>query len=162
MAQTTTNPDGTAGHRTPAAKPESKGFTLPNPDAPAPTLTAGGAAPATTTATAVTTAPPPPTDGVRSDTATRDMAIGGGVLFVLLIAFFFAKGAYANRLVGKRVAPRSANAAGWWLFLLLTSLAGGGVLAVVDQDRFLTPIYMASFLGVALLALILMLVTGRR
>ncbi|WP_295383836.1 hypothetical protein [uncultured Thiodictyon sp.] len=111
----------------------------------------------------MTTAPPIPPEIVgKSDTLTRDLAIGGGVLLVLVIAFFFAKGAYANLLVRQRVAPSSANAAGWWLFVLLTSLATCGVLAVVDQVRFMTPIYLASFLGVALLALILMLVTGRR
>ena len=162
MAQTTTTPDSLAGPQGPAAKPAPQGFRLPDPNPPPPSLTDGGApganpqgstAAPTTALTAI---------DVKSDTLPRDLAIGGGVLLVLVIAFFFAKGAYANLLVGRRVAPRSANAAGWWLFVLLTSLATCGVLAVVDQVRFVTPIYLASFLGVALLALILMLVTGRR
>ncbi len=163
MAQTHTTPDSTAAHPG-AATPATHGFNLPDPNASASNLTAGeapGASPAA--GTAVTTAPPIPPEIVgKSDTLTRDLAIGGGVLLVLVIAFFFAKGAYANLLVRQRVAPSSANAAGWWLFVLLTSLATCGVLAVVDQVRFMTPIYLASFLGVALLALILMLVTGRR
>ena len=163
MAQTPTTPDSTAGHQGQAAKPAPQGFKLPNPNPPAANLTAGGAPGATPAAgPAVTTRPATPIEGVKSDTLPRDLAVGGGVLLVLVIAFFFAKGAYANMLVGKRVAPSSANAAGWWLFVLLTSLATGVVLAVVDQVRFVTPIYIASFLGVAVLALILMLMTGRR
>ncbi|WP_295455047.1 hypothetical protein [uncultured Thiodictyon sp.] len=163
MAQTTTTPDSMAGHQGQAAKPAPQGFRLPDPNAPPPSLTDGGALGSNPPgSTAAPTIPLTSIDGVRSDTLPRDLAIGGGILLVLVIAFFFAKGAYANLLVGKRVAPRSANAAGWWLFVLLTSLATCGVLAVVDQVRFVTPIYLASFLGVALLALILMLVTGRR
>lgn len=179
MAEKATTPEGSAGHHGQAAKPatantaarpDSKGFKLPDPDTQPPGLSAAGtpdlpgateaAAPAAatlTTASAITR-----TGGIKADTGPRDMAIGGGVLLVLVIAFFFAKTGYANMLVGKRVAPRSANASGWWLFILLSSLATGGVLAVVDQERFLAPIYIAGFVGVALLALILMLMTGRR
>ena len=163
MAQTTSTSDSTVGHQGQPAKPAPQGFKLPDPNGPAANLPAGGAPGANPVAgTAVTTVPPTPIEGVESDTLPRDLAVGGGVLLVLVIAFFFAKGAYANMLVGKRVAPSSANAPGGWLFVLLTSLATGGVLAIIDQARFLTPIYIASFLGVALLALILMLVTGRR
>jgi hypothetical protein len=178
MAEKSTTPEGGAGHQGQAAKPatantaarpDSKGFKLPDPNTQPPALSAAtttalpGASQAAPTAATLTTVPAiNPSGGVKADTGPRDLAIGGGVWLVLVIAFFFAKTGYANMLVGKRVAPRSANASGWWLFILLTSLATGGVLAVVDQERFLAPIYIAGFVGVALLALILMLMTGRR
>ncbi|SEK17361.1 MULTISPECIES: hypothetical protein [unclassified Variovorax] len=136
----------------------NSGFTLPAPtEAPA-------AAPTTTTATVIL----PPgqkfegTYTVASDTSSRDLLIGGGVLLALFIAFFFARGAYANSLVGRRVPPAKANAAGWWLFIFMGSLATGLVLSVVNASRFLTPVIMGSVASVALLALILMLVTGRK
>lgn len=136
----------------------NSGFTLPAPsEAPA-------AAPTTTTATVIL----PPgqkfegTYTVVSDTSSRDMLIGGGVLLVLFVAFFFARGAYANSLVGRRIPPNKANAAGWWLFIFLGSLATGLVLSTVNTSRFLTPLIMGPVGAVALLALVLMLVTGRK
>jgi len=90
------------------------------------------------------------------------MAVAGGVLLVLLVAFFFAKNAYANALVGQKIAPKSANAGAWWLFILLTSLATISVLSVVDQVRFLTVLFVSPFALVALISLSLMLVTSRR
>ncbi len=171
MAEKSTTPESGAGQQgqtakpataNTAARPDSKGFKLPDPNTrpPGPPAAATLAPESAGTLTEVPAIKA--TDGVKADTGPRDLAIGGGVWLVLVIAFFFAKTGYANMLVGKRVAPRSANASGWWLFILLTSLATGGVLAVVDQERFLAPIYIAGFVGVALVALILMLMTGRR
>ena len=74
--------------------------------------------PAETTGQA--TAPSIKFDVGSAGPSSRDMLIGGAVLLVLMVAFFFAKNAYANLLVGKRVQPRSANAAGWWLWVFLT------------------------------------------
>jgi hypothetical protein len=136
----------------------NSGFTLPAPsEAPA-------AAPTTTTATVIL----PPgqkfegTYTVVSDTSSRDMLIGGGVLLVLFVAFFFARGAYANSLVGRRIPPNKANAAGWWLFIFLGSVATGLVLSTINTSRFLTPLMMGPIGAVALLALVLMLVIGRK
>ena len=133
----------------------NSGFSLPTPsDAP------------TTTATATIILPPGEkfegTYTVVSDTSSRDLLIGGGVLLVLFIAFFFARGAYANHLVGRRIPPNKANAAGWWLFVFMASLSTGLVLSAVNATRFFTPAIMAPVGGVALLALTLMLVTGRK
>ena len=97
-----------------------------------------------------------------TDTSQRDMVIAGGILLVLVIAFFFAKTAYANALVAKKIAPRSANAAGWWLFILLTCMAVAGVLGFINQAKFLTPYFMAPLGLVSLVSLILMLISGRR
>ncbi|MSR16100.1 MAG: hypothetical protein EXR86_16445 [Gammaproteobacteria bacterium] len=92
----------------------------------------------------------------------RDYAIAGAVLAVLLIAFFFVRGAYANHLVGKKVSPNSANAAGWWLFIFLTGLAMAAVMAILSPVKFLAPLFMAPLGLVSVVALILMLITGRR
>lgn len=93
---------------------------------------------------------------------SRDYAIGGGVLLVLLIAFFFAKNAYANHLASKRVAPGAANAAGWWLFIFLTSLSTASVLAVVNSAKFLSLVFMAPMGIVSIVALFFMLTNSRR
>ena len=136
----------------------NSGFVLPTPKE------ASEAVPNTTTATVIM----PPgekfegTYTVASDTSSRDLLIGGGVLLVLFIAFFFARSAYANSLVSRRVPPNKANAASWWLFIFMASLSTGLVLSAVNASRFLTPLIMAPVAAVALLSLALMLVTGRK
>jgi hypothetical protein len=133
---------------------KDSGFSLPAPTDAAPT----------TTATVIL----PPgekfegTYTVVTDTSSRDLMIGGGVLLVLFVAFYFAKNAYANMLVGKRVSPHKANAAGWWLFCFLALLATGVVLVVVNSAQFMTPIIIAPLTVAALVALVLMLVSGRK
>lgn len=102
------------------------------------------------------------TPGNAVDTSSRDTAIGGGILLVLFIAFFFAKNAYANTLVGKRVPPGKANAAGWWLFIFLGALSTGVVLAAVNATKFMAPLIVGPLAVVGLVALILMLVSGRK
>ena len=78
------------------------------------------------------------------------------------IGFFFARAGYANMLVRKRVAPAKANAAGWWLFVFLGSLATAVVLAAINPIKFLAPLTIAPLGGVAVVALILMVVSSRR
>lgn len=134
------------------------GFALP---APAEAASAAGTA---TTATVIVS-PGEKFEGtytVVSDTSSRDLLIGGGILLVLFTAFFFAKNAYANTLVGKRIPPNKANAAGWWLFVFLSSLSTGVVLTAINASRFMTPLIMGPVAAVALVSLILMLVSGRK
>jgi len=134
-----------------------RGFQLPPPTQPQAPVEPG------TTAVTVEVESSPIHLGVGvADTASRDLMIGAGILLLLMIGFFFARNAYANMLVGKRVAPGKANAAGWWLFILLTSLATGAILAVVNPIKFLAPLTLGPVGAIALLALILMLVSGRR
>ena len=99
---------------------------------------------------------------VVSETSPRDLLIGSAVLLVLLVAFFFAKNAYANSLVSKRVSPNSANAAGWWLFILLGSLATAAVLMAINAAKFTSPLVLGPLAVVAVLALILMVTSGRK
>jgi hypothetical protein len=134
---------------------DSSGFALPNPDA---AKTPPAADPATTTET-VGDVPVLPG---AADTSSRDLLVGGGILLVLFIAFFFAKNAYANNLVVKRVPPNKANAAGWWLFIFLASLSTGVVLAAVNSAKFLAPFIIGPIIAVGLLALVLTFVSGRK
>jgi hypothetical protein len=131
---------------------KDSGFSLPPP----------------TDAASAAAAPPPtasvilsPDTGV-TDTSSRDLMIGGGILLVMFVAFFFAKNAYANTLVAKRVPPNKANMAGWWLFVFLASLATGVVLAVVNSSKFMTPLIIGPVAAVGLVALVLMIFSGRK
>ncbi len=137
---------------------DNGGFTLPppvEPGQPAPSAAASAVTNAVTQAEAGVVAP-------EVNTSSRDNLIGGAILLVLFVAFFFAKNAYANMLVGKRVPPGKANAAGWWLFIFLASLSTGVVLAAVNAAKFLAPLIIGPLAAVGLLALVLMLVSGRK
>lgn len=136
---------------------QAQGFALPAPQA----------APATQTSAAAATQSqiqvlPAETGIDQQGPQPRDYVIGGGILVVLLIAFFFVKGAYANHLAGKRVSPGPANAAGWWLFIFLSSLAIASVLAITSPVKFLTPLFMGPICIVGLVAIILVFISGRR
>ncbi len=132
---------------------DNAGFTLPPPAAePATPATPATAAPATSAS--VETAPALDQVGA-TDTSSRDTLIGGAVLLILFVAFFFAKNAYANGLVAKRVSPNKANASGWWLFIFLASLATAVVLAAVNSHKFLAPLFMGPLVLVGLVALVL-------
>lgn len=135
----------------------SSGFALPAPSENAPTALDAPAV--TTTSTEV---PSLASINLREDTSSRDLMVGGAIILVLLVAFFFAKNAYANTLVAKRVPPNKANTAGWWLFIGLAGIAIGVVLAAVSSSRFMTPFVLGPLGGVGLLGLILAVVTGRK
>lgn len=132
---------------------DNAGFSLPAPQAPAnDSLSTSTETPQNTTVNTALTA----------DTSSRDLLIGGAVLLVLFVAFFFAKNAYANMLVGKRVPPNKANAAGWWLFIFLASLSTGVVLAGVNPARYVAPLVMGPLGFIALTTLVLTFVSGRK
>lgn len=92
---------------------------------------------------------------VQEETGSRDLAIGGGVIVVLLIAFFFAKQGFTNSLVKKRVSPSKAGMAGWWLFIFLSAIAIGAVLAAVNPAKFLSVLILAPLGIVALVSAVL-------
>lgn len=143
---------------------DNAGFTLPAPvTAPASAPPAADAAGTSASATTATTEPAPALDPASTtDTSSRDTLVGGVVLLLLFIAFFFAKNAYANGLVAKRVPPNKANASGWWLFIFLASLATGVVLAAVNAHKFLAPLFMGPLVLVGLVALLLTFTSSRR
>ncbi|KAB8047609.1 hypothetical protein GCN78_22075 [Janthinobacterium rivuli] len=142
---------------------DNTGFTLPAPvTAPASAPPAADAAAAASAATATTEAAPAFDAAGTTDTSSRDTLVGGVVLLLLFIAFFFAKNAYANGLVAKRVPPNKANASGWWLFIFLASLATGVVLAAVNAHKFLAPLFMGPLVLVGLVALLLTFTSSRR
>lgn len=131
------------------------GFVLPAP----------GSSPAQTSTATVATPGAEPAPNLQitiADTSSRDLLIGGAILLVLFVAFFFAKNAYANTLVGKRVSPTKANAAGWWLFVFLASLATGVVLSAINATMFLKPLILGPIAAIGILALVLMLLSGRK
>ena len=141
---------------------DNAGFALPAPQ----TASAGdaGASAMTSASTTVTQSEvvTSTTTNITADTSSRDLLIGGAILLLLFIAFFFAKNAYANTLVAKRVPPNKANAAGWWLFIVLASLATGVVLVAVNSAKFLAPLIIGPIAVVAVVALVLTFVSSRK
>jgi len=142
-------------------KKDNVGFALPEPTkANQASSTVTESSSASTTTTVDQAMPGMAVEEVN--TGSRDLMIGGAVLLVLFIAFFFAKNAYANTLVGKRIPPTKANAAGWWMFIFLASLATGVVLAAINSAKYLAPMFIGPLGVVALVALILMILSGRK
>lgn len=137
------------------AQTNNSGFALPVP---------GEGASAAAPAVSAEVVQPPALSELAgtADTSSRDLLIGGGILLMLFVAFFFAKSGYANHLVAKRVPPTKANAAGWWLFVLLSSLATGVVLSAANAAKFMTPLIIGPVAVVGLVALVLMLLSGRK
>ncbi len=135
-------------------------------DNAAPTPPAGNDALSTTppgetgTATGMEVAP---VEGApATDTSTRDIAIGGAVFLVLLVVFFFARNAFANYLVRRRVAPSSADTAGWLLFFGLAFLSAAVVLGFVNSTKFLNVAITGTLLVFGVAAIAGALFTGRR
>lgn len=96
------------------------------------------------------------------DTSARDLTLGGGIFFVLLLAFFFARGAYVNHLVARRVAPSSAGSAGWLLFVGLSFFSAAVVLALINSAKYLSFGITVPLVVVGLATLIGALLVGRR
>lgn len=138
-------------------KKPDPGFSLPTPNEQAAAVPPLPTAQQTQAASPVQVVVPP-----GESTQSRDLLIGAAVLLVLMVVYFIAKNAYANSLVGKRVEPRSANAAGWWLWVFLSLLSIGVVLAAVNNSLLMTPFIVGPLALGALVALVLMLLSSRR
>jgi hypothetical protein len=104
----------------------------------------------------------PGSQAPATDTSTRDIAIGGAVFAFLLIVFFFARNAFVNYLVRRRVAPSSADTAGWLLFFGLAFLSAAVVLGFVNSTKFLNVAITGTLLVFGIAALAGALFTGRR
>lgn len=129
----------------------NNGFVLPTADEQAQTETATVAQ--TVQAVKVPT--------VQEETGSRDLMIAGGIIVVLLIAFFFAKRGFSNSLVKKRISPSKASMAGWWLFIFLAAVAIGAVLAAVNPVKFLSLLILGPLGVVALLSAVLAFTSSR-
>jgi hypothetical protein len=142
------------------------GFRIPE-DKPAQAPTGDGTL-STTPPTAAGTAPAtgievaPEGQVPATDTSTRDIAIGGAVFLFLLLIFFFARNAFTNHLVRRRVAPSSADTAGWLLFFGLAFLSAAVVLGFVNSTKFLSLAITGTLLVFGIAAIAGALFTGRR
>ena len=91
-------------------------------------------------------------------TSTRDMLIGGAVLVVLFVIFFFIKNFWANNLVKEKVSPSNAEASGWGLFLLLATLSTVAVLLVINTTKFFTLLAMGPAAVLTILFIVVIFV----
>lgn len=132
---------------------ENNGFVLPTADAD---VQQEGAI-----ANTIQTAESASIPMIQEETGSRDLVIAGGIIVVLLIAFFFLKRGFANSLVKKRISPSKASMAGWWLFICLSSIAIGAVLAAVNPAKFLSALILGPLGTVALISAILTFTSSR-
>ena len=142
----------------PAQAPAGDGTLSTTP--PADTATSSGAGTGTGTGIGIEVAPEGQVPA--TDTSTRDIAIGGAVFLFLLVIFFFARNAFANHLVRRRVAPSSADTAGWLLFFGLAFLSVAVVLGFVNSTKFLSVAITGTLLVFGIAAIAGALFTGRR
>ncbi|HEX8612437.1 MAG TPA: hypothetical protein VF800_14215 [Telluria sp.] len=143
----------------PASAPADPGFKLPG-DSSAPAGQTTKEADGTLTQAPIEVAPV--AGAPVTDTASRDLAIGGAVFLVLLIVYFFVRNAYVHHLVVKRVAPSTAGSAGWLMFVGLSFVSAAAVLAIINASKFLTFAITAPLVLVGLVALGAALFVGRR
>ncbi len=143
LAQANTDP----GFKVPGAGGET---------APPPTSTPAGAGAAAGIEVAPLAGAP------ATDTSSRELAIGAGVFLVLLVIFFFVRNAFAHSLVRRRVAPSSAESAGWLLFVGLSFLGAAMVLAIINASKFLTFAITGTLMVVGIAALVGAALAGRR
>ena len=132
---------------------ENNGFVLPTADE--------GTQDVNNTGNTLQTTEPVSIPMVQVETGSRDLMIAGGIIAVLLIAFFFAKNGFSNSLVKKRISPSKASMAGWWLFIFLSSVAIGAVLADVNPAKFLSILILGPLGIVALISAILTFTSSR-
>lgn len=142
------------------------GFKVPGADAAAPP----GSAPAAPGAPTAPSGAPgaagievaPVAGAPATDTSSRELAIGAGVFLVLLLIFFFVRNAFSHSLVRRRVAPSSAESAGWLLFVGLSFLGAAVVLAIINASKFLTFAVTGTLMVVGVAALVGAALAGRR
>ncbi|UMR30930.1 hypothetical protein MJ904_01275 [Massilia sp. MB5] len=152
------------------------GFKIPGGDKPAqpgsqPAASAPAGTPAAPDGSNGGLSGTPPASGIEvapvagapaTDTSSRDLIIGGGIFVVLLIIFVFVRNAFANHLVKRRVAPSSADTAGWLLFCGLSFLSAAAVLGIINSDRFLSVAITGTLLVFGIASLVGAALTGRR
>jgi hypothetical protein len=144
---------------------QSKGFQLPTPkegtkppaETGVPTSTTGSQSGPPKATTQVQTGLPPGKGGTQA----RDISIAIGILLGCMVIFLFAKKKYSNWLVQNRKNPQAANAAGLWLFLLLSSLAAAAIFPLIRAETFFNEIFFGPVGGIALISLIFLVLKSR-
>lgn len=90
-----------------------------------------------------------------SGPATKDVAIGGGVLLVAAIIFFFIRQGYVSWLVGSlKRSPNSASLAGWGLFGFLFFATSIGCVGLISGSLLILP-FVAPLAGLSLVCLVI-------
>lgn len=147
------------------------GFKVPGASAPASASSASSAAGKPVDITTPSPAASSTGSGIEvapvqgapaTDTSARDQLIAGAVFLVLLLVFFFARNAFSNHLVRRRVAPSSADTSGWLLFCGLGFVSAAVVLAVMNASKFLSGAITGTLLLLGVAALVGAWLTGRR
>ena len=87
----------------------------------------------------------------------KGMLIGIALIVIVMVIAFFLRGAWANHLTAKKIAPGSAVASGWCLFVLFTTLVGGSLYGLINPSVF-SLIYLVPLGLTAIISLIMMLV----
>lgn len=94
--------------------------------------------------------------------SSKDVMIGGGLLLVLAVIFFFIRNAFVNYLVGSlKRSPNNAGLAGWGLFGGLLFGAAIGSIALISKS-FLTVMYIAPLAVLSLICFILCFVVASK
>lgn len=93
---------------------------------------------------------------------TKDVLIGGGVLLVLAIVFFFIRNAYVSYLVGsKKRSPNNAGLAGWGLFGGLLFASAIGAVALISKS-YLQALVIGPLATLSLMCFVLAIVIGSK
>jgi len=99
--------------------------------------------------------PPPINIQLDLGPSSKDVMIGGGLLLVLAVIFFFIRNAFVNYLVGSlKRSPNNAGLAGWGLFGGLLFGAAIGSIALISKS-FLTVMYIVPLAALSLICFIL-------
>jgi hypothetical protein len=94
--------------------------------------------------------------------SSKDALIGAAALLAVAVLVLFVRKAFVSSLVAKRFSPRQASMAGWWLFLLLLSVATVVVFTIIGANWFFTPIYAGPPGLLAVVALIGLLISSMK
>jgi hypothetical protein len=103
-----------------------------------------------------------PAAAVQAPAGNKNMLIGGILLALLAVLFFFIRNAYANYLVGSlKRAPNAANLAGWALFGSFFFASAIGSLAL-GNDAWLSLPVLVALAGLSTVCLGLCVAVSRK
>lgn len=155
-------PSGSANPQANKSLPSSPAPAgLPNaqPNTGAPSVASPTPSPNTQTGTNM---PSLPSNTTGKEIATKELLIAFGAVLAAAIIFFIIKNYVSKMLVSTyKKSPRSADMAGWFLFLVLLLATVAAALGILDSTRLFSLIYLIP-LGVAILLSIIMFIVALR